>query len=323
MSPALKPDDARDALRKIGGLLLGLGALMILIRKSSDWGDFPLFLILAIPAVILYGLGVRTVRETGAVRAWQAVYTVFGLILVPFALSRFVDLIGGSSGADLNVFWIFAVTAGLGVYAGHVIGVRFGLLAASIAAIVSWTALWDKILGDKGINGHVGTYRGLLGVLAILLLIAGIRVWRDSSDKVEGRRKFSEFFTGAGIAAVLGCGLGISTLLTLFPIPLTGGNPIGTSALWDVLLLTISLALVGLGANMGVRGPVYVGAIGLLLFLLIAGLDLNSKPPHPTHLGLWPLFLVIGGIGAIAASMSEGVSLGDGPRNWVRRITDG
>jgi hypothetical protein len=143
MNPALKPDDTRDALRKIGGLLFGLGALMILIRKSQDWGDFPIFLVLAIPAVVLYGFGVNTVRDTGQVRPWQAVYTVFGLILVPFALSRFVEMIGGSSGADLNVFWVFAVTAGLGVYAGHVVGVRFGLLAASIAAIVSSTALWD------------------------------------------------------------------------------------------------------------------------------------------------------------------------------------
>jgi hypothetical protein len=323
MSESLRPDDTRDALRKIGGLLFGLGALMILIRKSQDWGDFPLFLVLAIPAVLLYGLGVNTVRDSGEVRPWQAVYTVFGLILVPFALTRFVHLIGGSSGADLNVFWIFAVTAGLGVYAGHVVGVRFGLLAASIAAIVSWTALWDKILGGQGINGHIGTYRGLLGVLAVLLLIAGIRVWRATPDKEEGQRKFSEFLTGAGIAAVLGCGLGISTLLTLFPIPFTGGNPIGTSSLWDVLLLVVSIALVGLGSNMGVRGPVYVGAIGLLLFLLIAGLDLNSKPPHPTHLGLWPLVLLIGGGGAIALSTSEGVSLGDGPREWIRRITDG
>jgi hypothetical protein len=323
MSESLRPDDTRDALRKIGGVLLGLGALMILLRKSSEWGHFGLFLVTGIPAVLLYYLGVSTVRDMGVVRAWQAVYTVFGLILVPFALIQFVDWIGGSSGADLNVFWIFAVTAGLGVYAGHVVGVRFGLLAASIAAIVSWTALWDKILGGQGINGHIGTYRGLLGVLAILLLIAGIRVWRATADKEEGMRKFSEFFTGAGIAAVIGCGLGISTFLSLFPIPFTSGNPIGTSALWDVLLLVVSLALVGIGTNMGARGPVYVGAIGLLLFLFIAGLDLNSKPPHPTKLGLWPLVLIIGGGGAIAASMSEGVSLGDGPREWIRRITDG
>ena len=323
MSESLRPDDTRDALRKIGGVLLGLGALMIVLRKSSEWGHFGLFLVTGIPAVLLYYLGVSTVRDMGVVRAWQAVYTVFGLILVPFALIQFVDWIGGSSGADLNVFWIFAVTAGLGVYAGHVVGVRFGLLAASIAAIVSWTALWDKILGGQGISGHIGTYRGLLGVLAILLLIAGIRVWRATADKEEGMRKFSEFLTGAGIAAVIGCGLGISTFLSLFPIPFTGGNPIGTSALWDVLLLVVSLALVGIGTNMGVRGPVYVGAIGLLLFLFIAGLDLNSKPPHPTKLGLWPLVLIIGGGGAIAASMSQGVSLGDGPRQWIRRITDG
>ena len=34
MNDLFKPDDTRDALRKIGGLLLGLGAAMIYIRKG-------------------------------------------------------------------------------------------------------------------------------------------------------------------------------------------------------------------------------------------------------------------------------------------------
>lgn len=323
MSESLKPEDTRDALRKIGGLLFGLGALMVLLRKGQEWGDFPIFLVLAIPAVLLYGGGVRTVRYTGEVRSWQAVYAVFGLILVPFALRALVDMLGGTPGTDLNTFWIFAVTAGLGVYAGVDAGIRWGLLGACIAAIISWTALWDKILGDEGIGGHIGTYRGLLGILAIALLAGGIYLWRNERNKEEGLRQFSEVFTGAGIAAVLGCGLGITTVLTLFPIPFVSGNSIGTSGLWDLLLLVISLALVGIGTTVGVRGPVYIGAIGLGLFLLIAGLDLNSKPPHPGKLGIWPLLLVFGGAGAVAASMSDAVSLGDRPKEWVRRISGG
>ena len=58
----LRPDDTRDALRKLGGLLLGLAALMIYIRKGPfltvnphQWASFPMFLVLAIPAVYLYG----------------------------------------------------------------------------------------------------------------------------------------------------------------------------------------------------------------------------------------------------------------------------
>jgi hypothetical protein len=324
MSESLKPEDTRDALRKIGGLLLGIGALMIYVRKTQSvghWDDFWLVLVVGLPAAFLYGFGVRTVRDTGGVRPWQAVFSVFGLILIPIALSRFVDLLGGSHGADLNVFWIFAVTAGLALYAGLVAGIRFQLLAATIAGIVAWTALWDKVLGDQGIGGHIGTYRGLLGIYAIAVLVAGVAVWRAQSDEEEGRRRFSEFFTGAGIAAVLGCSLGASSYLNLFPIPLAGGSPIGTNLFWDALLLVISIGLVGIGANLGLRGPVYVGSVGLFLFLIIAGYDLDENPPRPDKLGIWPIVLVIAGIGAIAASMSEGVSLGDRPKQWVRRIS--
>jgi hypothetical protein len=293
---------------------------MIFLRKSQDWGDFLLFLTLGVPAALLYGIGVSTARATGEVRPWQAVYTIFGLLLIPFAIGQLVDVVG-DSGSDLNTFWIFGLTAGLGVYAGHIAGVRFALLAACIAAIVSWTALWDKFLGDEGIGGHIGTYRGVLGVLAILLVIAGIRIWRDESDDEVGLRKFSEFLTGAGIAAVLGCSLGITTLLTLFPIPFLSSVAIGDSTFWDVLLLAVSLGLVGLGTTIGVRGPAYVGAIGLGLFVLIVGLDLNDKTPDPTNLGGWPILLLIGGGLAFLASLSEGVSLGTAPGDWVKRIS--
>ena len=57
MSEALKPEDTRDALRKFGVLLFGVGALMLFIKKGGPWADFPIFLVLAIPAVLLYGGG--------------------------------------------------------------------------------------------------------------------------------------------------------------------------------------------------------------------------------------------------------------------------
>jgi hypothetical protein len=62
MNDLFTPDDRRDALRKLGGILLGLAALMIAIRKGpfislnpDQWAAFPMFLVLAIPAVYLYG----------------------------------------------------------------------------------------------------------------------------------------------------------------------------------------------------------------------------------------------------------------------------
>src|SRR4051794_14813371 len=341
MNEFLQPDDTRDALRKIGGLLIGLAAAMIYIRKGpflatndQQWAAFPMFLVVAIPAVYLYG-SIFTRPQTGQLRPWQGVHSVVGLIFVPFALAQFVDLIGGNANAQLNLFWIFAATAALAFYAGVRAGVRVQFLLGSIAAIISWTALWDKILSG-GIGAHWGVYRGLLGILAIGLLAAALYVWRENPGGDDagasatgpsgdlGLWKASELITGAGIAAVIGCALGITALITALGNlnPLSASTPpsIQTSNFWDVMLLLVSLGLVAIGSQIGTRGPVYVGGIGLVLFLLIAGLDLASTPPHPFKFGVWPWVLLAGGLIGIGLSFSREASLGDQPRRLIQNL---
>jgi hypothetical protein len=336
MNERFTPDDTRDSLREIGGLLIGLAAAMIYIRKGpflagnpEQWADFPMFLVLAIAAVYLYG-GILTRPGTGRLRPWQAVHSVFGLILVPFALLQFVDMIGGNPNAELNIFWAFAATAGLAFYAGLAAGVRVQVLFGAIAVIVSWTALWNKILSD-GIGAHWGVYRGLLGILSIGLLAGALYVWRTNpgGDEVTdsatepggdlGLWKASELLTGAGIAAVIACSLGITALGNLNPLG-TGTPPIETSNLWDILLLLISLGLVGIGSQIGTRGPVYVGGIGLFLFLVIVGLDLNSTPPQPFKFGVWPWVLLILGVVGVGLSLTREASLGEQPRRFVQNL---
>jgi hypothetical protein len=337
MNDLLQPDETRDALRKIGGLLIGLAAAMIYIRKGpflgvnpDQWAAFPIFLVVAIPAVYLYG-SILTRPQTGELRPWQAVHNVFGLIFVPFALAQFVDMIGGNPNAQLNLFWIFAATAALAFYAGSRAGVRVQFLLGSIAVIISWTALWDKILSD-GIGAHWGVYRGLLGILAIGLLAAALYVWRSNpgGDDIGasatapsgdlGLWKASELVTGAGIAAVIACSLGITAIGNLNPL---GGStpPIQTSNFWDIMLLLVSLGLVAIGSQIGTRGPVYVGGIGLVLFLVIAGLDLNEGlDADPFKFGVWPWVLLILGLIAIALSLTREASLGAQPRRFVENL---
>jgi hypothetical protein len=337
MNDRFTPDDTRDLLREIGGILIGLAAAMIYIRKGpfisvnpDQWAAFPMFLVLAIPAVYLYG-GILTRTQTGRLRPWQVVHSVFGLLFVAFALLQFVDMLGGNPNAELNLFWVFAVTAGVAFYAGFVAGVRVQILFGAIAVIVSWTALWNKFLPDDGITAHWGTYRGLLGLLSIGLLAGALYVWRTNpgGDEVAesatepagdlGLWKASELLTGAGIAAVIACSLGITALGNLNPLG-TGTPPIQTSNLWDVLLLLVALGLVAIGAQIGTRGPTYVGGIGLLLFLVIVGLDLNSNPPHPFKFGGWPWVLLILGLIGIGLSFTREASLGDRPRRFVQDL---
>jgi hypothetical protein len=334
----LRPDDTRDALRTIGALLFGIGVLMLLLRKETiadDYGDGIVFLLLAIPAILLYGGSIRTLDATAGLRPWQAVWSVFGLIFVALALIQLVSVIDDTPDASLNLAWIFAVVAALGFYAGAIMGIRFQLLAGGIALIVAWSEIWNKILGDEGITGHFGTYRGLLGILSIGLLVGALYLWRtnpggdEQAASATGTRgdpglwKASELLTAAGISAVLACSLGITSYVNLVPLATTSVQPIATSVVWDVLLLLISLGLIGLGSLIGVRGPVYVGAIGLFAFLVIAGLDLDSDTPDPTKLGVWPIvLLILGGLG-IGLSLTRGASLGDGPRRFIENLRRG
>jgi hypothetical protein len=338
MYEALRPDDTRDALRMIGALLFGVGVLMLLLRKAAiadDYADGIILIILAIPAILLYGGSIRTLDATGGPRPWQAVWSVFGLIFVALALIQFVTVIDETPDASLNLAWIFAVVAALGFYAGAVAGIRFQLLFGGIALIIAWSEIWNKILGDEGIGGHFGTYRGLLGILSIILLVGALYLWRtnpggdrQASSAVgttgdPGLWKASELLTAAGISAVLACSLGITSVFNLSPFATTDVQPIDTTALWDILLLLISLGLVGLGALIGVRGPVYVGAIGLFIFLIIAGLDLDSDTPDPTKVGLWPILLIALGGGGILLSLVKEASLGDGPRRFTETLRRG
>lgn len=330
MKELLAPDDTRDALRKYGGLLLGLGVFMLIFRRMEESGDFLNFVLYAVMAVYLYG-ALFTDRYTDGVRPWAAVHSVFGLIFIPFALSELVNLIGdpGDAGKALNVVWIFGAAAAFAFYAGVVKGVRFHILAGSIFTIIAWSALWDKLLGDEGIAGHFGTYRGLLGILAILLLAGALYLWRRQDDTRvtgtgvddggdQGLWKASELITGAGISAVIACALGITSVLQ-FAGPLGFGevSVVETGQVWDILLLVVSLGLVGLGSTIGTRGPAYVGAIGLLLFLFIVGLDLNEDSPQPDKVGLWPIILLIVGGAFIAISAIKEASLGDEPKKFV------
>jgi len=340
MNELLRPDDTRDALRKIGGLLFGIGILMLLLRKATvadDLGDGLVLILLVIPAVLLYGGSIVSSSDTGGrLRPWQTVYSVFGLIFVALALIQFVSTIDDTPDTPLNLTWIFLVVAALAFYAGVVRGIRFQILLGGIALIVAWSTLWDKILGDEGIGGHIGVYRGLLGILSIGLLAGALYLWRTNQGgdnradtAVEpggdlGLWKASELFTAAGISAVLACSLGIASIQALNPLASEQVTPIATSWFWDILLLAISLGLVGIGAQIGLRGPVYVGAIGLFLFLLIAGFDLDEGgDADPSKLGVWPIvLLVLGGLGILLSGVKE-ASLGDQPKQLIQKLRRG
>src|SRR5215211_5277119 len=62
--------DRRDWLRLLGGVLLAAGCIVLYVRKFQPWADFPLFLVVLVPFVVLYGLGwLGGLRDRAAVGA--------------------------------------------------------------------------------------------------------------------------------------------------------------------------------------------------------------------------------------------------------------
>jgi hypothetical protein len=298
----LATGEERAGARALGGLLLAIAVLVILIRRTSfadPWEPLPLFVIFLVTTAILLGVGVlggrwREARPLG----WQIVWAVLGIALVPFTLYAFLAWVEGDANAPLNTAWIFLVTGLAGLAAALVAGVRAGCLLGALALIVSWLGLWGELL-DDGLGADVGTLRGLL-VLAAAIVIA-LAIVLTGLGLPEGG--FGDMVTAAGIVAVLAGAVSLAALPgSILFAGASGFEPqVEASLFWDSWLLLVTLGLLLYGAAAGLRGPVYVGVVGLIAFTYLVGLDADDDTPSGSLLG-WPLVLLAGSIVLIAAS---------------------
>jgi hypothetical protein len=308
-------------MRSAGGVLLAIGALALLIRKSGDhsWTDFDRLLVVAVPALALYGLALRgDVSPREGAEPSQTVLMVTAILLAPLALFLLLRWAGASTRHVLYPAGVFAVTGGLAAYGARTARVSYAALLGALAALVAWLLLWDKLLGHP----HADTFRWLLiaGALALLLVAAALAT--------AGAIGAGEVATAGGIAAVSAgiFGVVVGAALSVFHVftYATSVTPAGSSRLptghpptphssalqhfgWDVYLLLASLVLVWIGSRARVRGLGYVGAAGLLALATSVGAQITrlevGKGPTRALLG-WPLvLLIVGAVGLILSTL--------------------
>src|SRR4051794_2923247 len=296
------PPEGAEWLRILGGVAFAVGALVLFIRKSGaiseDWADFPLLLVAGVPCALLFALGVRD-RRGGEVERWRATFLVLGVVLAPLALEQLRETLGFS---ETSSFWHFAVFAGvaaMAAYGAFVVGASYQALLVGIAGIFAWLFLWDWI-ASPGVNG----FRWLLILLGLAYLAAALAL--RGGNRPQG----DELVTAAGIVGVLVGFIGVAqTALQAVvgsALSLPGGTH-GQGFFWDLMLLLVSLASVGYAAMARVRGPAYVGSVGLLTFAGLLGVELSDlaegKIPDGSLVG-WPLALLLLGGATLGAGVA-------------------
>ena len=291
--PARPAFGSRDALLIAGGVLFATGAIVLFIRKGTDWADFPLLLVVGVPFVLLYGLGVSG-RSSTELEPWRVALIVIGIVLAPLALAQLRDTLGLSDDSSFWIFVIFGLTAALAGHASFVVGSAYAAFLMAVAGLVAWLALWDWILDDPGTN-----------TLRWLLIVIGVAYLALAYSLRGGAPQEPEVVTAAGIAGVVACVIGVaeSGIQAVVGVGVVPGGGEGQSVFWDALLLLISLALVAYAALRPARGPAYVGFAGLLAFALITGAQVSSliegDEPDQSIVG-WPLLLLLAGGAALA-----------------------
>jgi len=283
-------------------VLLALGAILLLTRRSSDLART---VVTVIPAIALYMLSVFAPPSGEGERGWRSVVAVTAILLAPVAMLELLNWLGADAGADLWRVAVFALTALLAGYGARRAAVPYLCLLAGLAALVAWLFLWDEIA-----HPSADTARWLLIVAAAVLFAAAMLIAR------RGAAGAREVATVGGLAAVLpgvvGVLIGFVTGVTRgllapssglprsgFPLskPLSGSETFG----WDLYLLIVSTLLVWLGSRVRSRGLGYAGGLGILTFIVSVGAQvtrLEAGRAPQTSVGGWPVVLIV--IGCVA-----------------------
>ncbi len=292
--------DRRDWLRMLGGVLLAAGATVTYVRKFQDWGDFPLFLVVLLPFVALYGLGwlagIRR-REDATERpeGWHIVFKIHASLCAGVVMAQLILLLGADDlNARLHQVLIGLAVAGAAYAASFLRHVPVLALIGGLGALWAWIFLWDKILEIDSI----GTARVILLIFAVAMLAAGIFL------RTQGREQADDFITIAGVTAIIVGLLSLSNLQdALDPV---GDEETRPSEAWNVFLLIVSLALITYGAKARTRGPSYVGAIGIVSFIGLTGANVvaltKGNSDDVSKFFGWPFLLLLLGIAALVAS---------------------
>ena len=298
---ALTPHPHRGDLIAAGAVPLALGVLLIDVRFADAWSNGILLVLTALACGLVLGMGLLAPLEGERPRAYQQVLLLAGLVLGFVALLRFARVLGAHEAlaAAGSRTWIFAVVALVAAWIARTRRSAICALIAALGAIVAVVSFVAWVFAPKG----PATFRWILLALAIGFVLAAL-ARRDVQ-----RHESVYLVDAAGVAILL---LGVTFLgaaaLAYAPVPhglLVGGmHLLGIPMAvpgggWKLVLLAAGLGLVAYAGVDRESGPAWLGALVLLVFVALVGI----QGAGGASLWFWPLVLLLLGGAAIGAGL--------------------
>ena len=294
----LRGDDGRDLAAAVGGLALFAAIVLALLRIGNEWANFPLWLLLTVPAAFMLAAarlgGLPGRAHDPAVdpwdfAPWRVAFALCGLVLLGLALMQTTILLGDEDVGSVTGTWVLLVVGGLAAGLAARADSRGGTFLACVALGSALFTFADWTSDGIGLN----SVRDLFLAEGIIFLIAA-RLTRPA------RIRHSHLLVSVATISLL-AGAFIGALGDIDPtfivfggiedVPEIGGDG------WELIIIAVSIGALAYAAREGARGPAYVGIVGLLAFLGIV---------EDGSLSGWPI--------ALAVVAAAGIGYGLAPR---------
>ncbi|MDW5596508.1 hypothetical protein VSS74_19330, partial [Conexibacter stalactiti] len=292
----LRPHPHRGDLIAAGSVPLTVALLLINLRLDDSWGHGVFFVLMALAAGLVLGMGVLAPLEGERPRAYQVVLQLTGLALLFVALMRLAQVFGVDEPLDSawTAFLILGIVSAVATWLARERRSEICTLVAGITGTFALLALVTWVFSPDGPT----TTRWVL-LLAALLLLVGALLLRD-----RHRQESVYLVDAAGVAVLV---LALTFVTELLFGPLFGGfggsefsrASVAPGVLWKVVLLASGLGLVAYAGVDREAGPGYLGSVILLLFVVLVGIPGEDGP----SLWFWPLVLLLIGAAMIAAGL--------------------
>jgi hypothetical protein len=280
----LRPHPHRGDVIAAGAVALAAGVAMVNIRMDGTWGSGIHFVMTALAAALILGMGMLAPLEGEDPRPYHSTLLVAGLLLADIALLRLADVLGASGTGDSSgaIFWTQLATAALALLAARRANSAVCTLIAAVALGGAFLAFVDWVFDPHGVT----TFRWLLVLLALVYATASLNA------RQRRPRHAVQLVSASGLAV-----LALEALSVLDGLDDDSGFSPGWG--WELFMLAASWGLLAYAAVDRERGPGYIGFFALAGYVYLAGVPDRDG----ASLIGWPIVLLLIGAAGLAVGL--------------------